>query len=151
MAKVVLGHDGHTLVYGVLPTHDDNRAGHDVADQGFFGRMTHEDYFARVVTLLIALLPAAVANGLNGTWTASFIGDTRDAPPPFSKLAFDFEENGNRLTGCRLHSPAQSQRLLGIFGESHREAMLWLSQALPQYAAGARVLRTCLGEPFALF
>jgi hypothetical protein len=51
MAKMVLGHNGHTIVYAVLRIHEHNRAGHDLADQRFLRRMAHQDYFARVVTL----------------------------------------------------------------------------------------------------
>jgi 3-deoxy-D-manno-oct-2-ulosonic acid (Kdo) hydroxylase len=54
-----------------------------------------------------------------------------------------FDSNSNRIAGCRHHSPAQDQRLLRIFGDSHRQAILWLNQALPRYALSARLVRTC--------
>src|ERR1700723_3297661 len=51
MAKTVVGHDGHTLVYAVLRTHEHHRAGHDLTDLGFLRGMAHQDYFSGVVPL----------------------------------------------------------------------------------------------------
>ena len=48
---MALGHDGHALIHGVLLTHEENRAGHDLLDRRFFGEMAHQDSFAGVVTL----------------------------------------------------------------------------------------------------
>src|SRR5436190_2242550 len=41
-----------------------------------------------------------------------------------------FDPKSNRIAGCRNHSAAHGQRLLRIFGDSHRQATIWLNQAL---------------------
>jgi hypothetical protein len=51
MAKVVLGHQGQALIHSVLRTYKKDRAGHDLVNLGFSGRLAGQDSFARVVTL----------------------------------------------------------------------------------------------------
>jgi hypothetical protein len=51
MAKMVLRHNGHAFIHSVLGTYEKNRAGHDLVDLGFSGRLADQDSFARVVTL----------------------------------------------------------------------------------------------------
>src|ERR1700736_492772 len=103
MTKVLLGHDGHTLVYGVLPTHEHNRAGHDLADWGFFGRMTHEDYFARVVTLRHDTDQSLVGNDQQGANTVlrhlfnRFVDRLFGSYRQDSVLVFALQNQSNRV------------------------------------------------------
>ena len=44
-------HDGHAFVDGVLRSHEDDRAGHDLRDRCVFRGATLEDDFAGIVAL----------------------------------------------------------------------------------------------------
>ena len=57
---MVLGHDGHTLIDGVLPSHEDDRACHDLPDEGSLRRTALEDHFAGVITFRQDAVQSAV-------------------------------------------------------------------------------------------
>ena len=51
MAEVVLGHQAHALVHGLVGGDELDRGGHDLADVGFAGVVAEEDALAGVVAL----------------------------------------------------------------------------------------------------
>src|SRR5271165_1299792 len=51
MTNVMVGHDRHAVVHGLLASYKDNRAGHDLADRGFLRVTPLKDDFAGVVAL----------------------------------------------------------------------------------------------------
>src|SRR5712672_155283 len=50
MAKTMLSHNRHAFVHRVLGTDEKDRAGHDLVNPGFPGRLADENSFTRVVT-----------------------------------------------------------------------------------------------------
>ncbi|MEI7686146.1 MAG: Kdo hydroxylase family protein [Planctomycetota bacterium] len=87
----------------------------------------------------VHVLDAAATNGLPSDDDRSFL---RSQELGHGKEIV-FEPTSDRLTGFRVRSPEETERLRAIFEASQTRAAAWIRDALPEYGDAIEPFRTC--------